>query len=101
MNQKEMIAACAKIISTTNQCEPEYDVAVFALSQALSGQQKDALTQLVEKGPLYDGDLISKSARTDLLEMGLISKAIVKGEEGYQVANYHGFAVHRARAKLI
>jgi hypothetical protein len=101
MNRKDMIEACVKIINKSDQCDDIWDVAAFAISHALTGQQKDTLAQIVEKGPVSDGDVVSKSSRTDLIEMGLVSKAVVKGEEGYQVANYRGFAVYRAQSKLV
>lgn len=56
----------------------------------LQGKHTDTLIALVERGPLWDGDVPSKSARDDLLEWGYASKAIVNGEHGYQVATYSG-----------
>lgn len=101
MNRKEMVEACVEIINSADPCDPIWDVAVFAISHALTGQQQASLVQLVENGPIEDGGVLSKSARTDLIKMGLVSKAIVKGEEGYQVANYRGFAVYNAQVKLM
>jgi len=59
-------------------------------NRSLTTVQKDMLKQLYENGPVWDGDVISKSARDDLLEMGLASRAIVEGEYGFTVANYDG-----------
>lgn len=50
----------------------------------------EPLFQLCERGPVWDGDLISKSARDQLLDVGACSKAIIKGEDGFQVATYFG-----------
>ena len=55
----------------------------------------DTLDAIIKRGPLFDGDLPSKSQRDWLLEKGLVSKAVVKGEQGFQVANYLGWDVAR------
>jgi hypothetical protein len=55
--------------------------------------QREVLTQLVTKGPIWDGDIVSKEARDDLLQSGLASRACVKGEQGFTVANYRGFDI--------
>ena len=61
---------------------------------ALTAIQREMLRQLVEKGPVWDGDVCSKTARGALFDLGLASRAIVKGESGYTVANYRGHAVY-------
>jgi len=74
----------------------DYD---HACAQVLVELRKSAgaemLAQLVNHGPVYDGDVLSKSARDDLLRLGLASRAVVKGQEGYTVANYFGANVLR------
>jgi hypothetical protein len=62
----------------------------------LDGGMLDTLIALVERGPLEDGDIPSKVGRTDLIELGLVSKAVVGGEEGYQVATYAGSSWYRS-----
>lgn len=66
--------------------------------------QREALAQLVNHGPVWDGDVTSKTARDDLLTAKLASRACVKGEQGYTVANYVGWSVLKygteAREKL-
>lgn len=64
---------------------------------ALSPMQREVLAQLVERGPVWDGDICSKQARGELFAFGLASRAIVKGLSGYSVANYRGFDVYGAR----
>ena len=53
----------------------------------------DTLSAIIKRGPLFDGDLPSKSERNWLLDKELISKVVVKGEQGYQAANYLGWDV--------
>ena len=67
-----------------------------AIWQALTGGAKDTLRSLVYRGPVWDGDVPSKAGRDELLRKGLASKAIVKREDGFQVANYKGHRVYRA-----
>ena len=54
------------------------------------------LSQLVRYGPVEDGDIESKSARSDLIELGLANRACVKGQQGFTVANYLGWDVLHA-----
>lgn len=50
----------------------------------------DPLFQLVSRGPVWDGDVISKSARDELLDVGACAKIYVKGESGMNAATYFG-----------
>lgn len=60
----------------------------------------DTLRGLVENGPLFDGDVPSKSERDTLMEVGLCFKGVVKGENGFNVANQLAWYVHRAVKEL-
>jgi hypothetical protein len=67
------------------------------LSKELTAAQVESLGQLVKNGPVWDGDVISKQTRGELLDLRLASRAVIKGEEGYTVANYVGAKVYRHR----
>ena len=54
------------------------------------GAEIDTLVALVEHGPLFDGDVPSKSGRDDLIAKGLAARVLVKGEDGYTAATYRG-----------
>lgn len=69
------------------------ELASFALYHALDSDAQEVLFQLVKNGPVWDGDLISKAGRNELLTNGLATKCCAKGEQGYQVANYVGWNV--------
>lgn len=58
--------------------------------KTLAGAALDTLIALVENGPLWDGDLPSKSGRYELLELGMAVRIVVKGEDGYQAATIEG-----------
>lgn len=73
-----------------------YDRLCSDLFTALSSAGKEVLSQLRDSGPVWDGDLVSKSGRDELLELSLISKLVVKGEQGFQACNYFGDHVLKA-----
>lgn len=60
------------------------------MTKEFTGAQIDTLIALVESGPLWDGDVPSKSGRNDLIDIGLAMRVIVKGEDGYTAATYAG-----------
>lgn len=63
----------------------------------LSGAEVDTLVALVEAGPLWDGDVPSKSGRDDLIEKGFATRVIVNGEDGYTAATYAGRDAYKSR----
>jgi hypothetical protein len=79
-----------------DQCDPDYERYCGAVYNLMLPAHRDTLRQLIFAGPVYDGDVISKAARDDLLSMGLASRACVAGEQGYTVANYRGWDVLNA-----
>ena len=77
-------------------CDDEtYEEHAATLWGLLDPGERETLLCLVKQGPVWDGDVPSKSARTSLIGLGLASKAVVNGEQGYQVANYVGWTVLR------
>lgn len=62
----------------------------------MTGSEIDTLVALVECGPLWDGDLPSKTGRDALIAQGLAVRVVVKGEDGWQAATYAGRDAYRA-----
>lgn len=56
----------------------------------LNGAQTDTLIALVENGPLWDGDVPSKTGRDTLINIGCAVRVVVKGEDGFTAATYRG-----------
>lgn len=56
----------------------------------MTSAETDTLIALVENGPLWDGDLPSKTGRNLLIERGYAACVVVKGEDGWQAATYAG-----------
>lgn len=50
----------------------------------------EQLWQLAHKGPVWDGDVICKGDRTELLEIGAAAKVLCNGEYGFQSCTYLG-----------
>lgn len=59
----------------------------FAMSKRGLHEQ---LYQLHKNGPCWDGDVISKSERDQLLAIGACAKVCVKGQEGFNACTYFG-----------
>ena len=59
----------------------------------------ESLEQLVN-GPVWDGDVIAKSYRDELIDLGLAIRVCHKGEQGYTGATYFAYSVIK-RAKEI
>jgi len=89
---KELI----KKLLSHNQCDDDYNKTLITITETLSNGHKEELKNLVLNGPVYDGDTISKVIRDDLLKWGFASRAVIKGEQGYTVANYKGYDLLKA-----
>ena len=68
-----------------------------AETRELSGAEVETLIALVECGPLWDGDVPSKSGRDGLIQRGRAVRIVVKGADGYQAATYAGRDVYKSR----
>lgn len=62
--------------------------------KALGVGRQGQLEQLL-KGPTWDGDVIGKSARDDLLSLGLAVRCCVNYEQGYTAASYLGYTIYK------
>lgn len=62
----------------------------------MTGAEIDTLVALVEHGPLWDGDVPSKSGRDALLSSGLAVRIVVRGDDGWQAASYAGKEAYKA-----
>jgi hypothetical protein len=80
-------------LGSLDMCSDAYDAACLRIQQALGSRHYEQLYQLVMSGPVWDGDVISKSARSDLIDWGLASRVCVKGQQGFTGANYRGWNV--------
>lgn len=56
----------------------------------MTSGELDTLVALVERGPLWDGDIPSKLGRDSLLASGLAVRIVVRGADGHTAATYSG-----------
>ena len=56
---------------------------------------KDTIIALIENGPLFDGDVPSKSARDSLMDKGYATRVVVKGEDGFNAATQKGALLYK------
>lgn len=63
--------------------------------QAMSSAERDCIIGAFTNGPLFDGDVPSKSGRDSLVKAGYMSKVVVKGEDGYNACTYRGARAFR------
>lgn len=61
------------------------------------GGMLDTLIAMVERGPLWDGNVPSKRGRDELIQWGLAARVVVNGEDGYTAATYEGSRAFCAR----
>lgn len=74
---------------------PEYDQAARDAWSLINGAHREVLTQLLFDGPVWDGDIISKVHRDDLIRWGLATRCCFKGQQGYTAATYVAFTVRK------
>lgn len=61
----------------------------------LDSGQREVLRQLLFQGPVWDGNIVSKGARDDLIDYGLATRCCFLGEQGYTAATYIAFSVFK------
>lgn len=72
---------------------------VHAIALIFPASHVDQLQQLV-KGPVWDGNITSKSNRSDLFDMNLAIRVCCKGEQGYTGATYTAHTLIEKIAEL-
>lgn len=78
-----------------NAEERAQDDKIGEIAKRLTGAQVDTLVSAVESGPVWVGDLPSKTARNELVDMSLLTHIVSKMEEGYTASTMLGAAVYR------
>jgi len=63
--------------------------------QAMDKAERDCISVSYKQGPLFDGDVPSKSGRDRLLEKGYMAKVVVTCEDGYNACTHKGAWAYR------
>jgi hypothetical protein len=89
---QEIIKTVRSLVDLEAGKDDLYFEVVDAVAAIFPRCLKEQLTQLVQ-GPIWDGDIISKSHRGILFEMGLVTRVCSKGELGYTGAKYIAYSI--------
>lgn len=94
MNSKTELSKVIKslIEMADNGQDEKYFEIVKAIALIFPKNLIAQLGQLV-RGPVWDGDVMSKSQRSELFDMGIAIRVCAKGEQGYTGAKYIGFSI--------
>ena len=63
--------------------------------QAMDVAERDCIRAGYLHGPLFDGDVPSKSGRNRLLDKGYMAKVVVEAEDGYNACTHKGALAYR------
>jgi len=63
--------------------------------QAMDGGERDTILVAYRNGPLFAGDLPSKTARDSLIADGFMVHVVVKGEDGFNACTHKGAWAYR------
>lgn len=92
VNRLDQIRRALELMESDDQ----YGAGYALCWDALSSGEREVLNQLLHTGPVWDGNVISKSDRNTLIRIGLAVRCCFKGEDGYTAASYAGLGVFKA-----
>jgi hypothetical protein len=92
---KDLLDAAVCSVELSTRGELDYALKIIMDCEEMSGAEIDTLYAMHKKGPLFDGDVPSKSGRDDLLEKGYAAKVVVNGEQGYNACTYRGSTAYK------
>ena len=95
MNIKKLLAAIHSDPSLDSAEEIKANIELIIRVQEMSNGERETIKAAFSHGPLYDGDVPSKSSRDILVKDGFIAKVVVKGEDGFNACTYKGRWAHR------
>lgn len=95
-NRTEIIR---ELVDQARTAEESYFDICKAIALIFPKEIIEQLEQLVN-GPVWDGNVISKSDRGVLFDMGLAIRVCCKGEQGYTGATYTAYTILKEIEKL-
>jgi hypothetical protein len=99
VRRRELDGLCARLAVEKNDEEADRLLADVRLS--LPSAHLRQLAQLINSGPVRDGDVIAKADRDDLIKWRLAARVMVMGEWGYTAATYLGGHVLDDRVEIV
>jgi hypothetical protein len=92
---KQLLDILCESLETSSPDELKSACKIIIEVQAMDSAERDCIRASYKRGPLFDGDVPSKTGRDRLLENGYMEKVIVKGEWGYNACTYRGAWAYR------
>jgi hypothetical protein len=92
MKDSEKIAHIKYLVDLNQNFDKGYFKIAHIAACLLPKHLGEQLEQLVN-GPVWDGDIISKSCRGQLFECGLAIRVCKNGEQGFTGATYFAYSV--------
>lgn len=100
-NLKQLLEAIHESTELSSAEELKRACELIIEVQAMDGSERDCIYASYKHGPLFDGDVPSKSGRNSLIEKGYMAKVVVNGEDGYNACTHKGawaYRLHEAGA---
>lgn len=91
MSEQQVTSA----ISAMRESDEKYFSYGAVAWDGLTPGEREQLKQLLFQGPVWDGCIISKSDRNQLMRYGLATRCCFMGEQGYTAATYLAYSVHK------
>jgi hypothetical protein len=92
---KELLNAVHEDESTSSDGDLAWATKLICRVQAMDSGERDTIRAAFRIGPLEDGDVPSKASRDALLAEGMITKVVVRGQDGFNACTYRGAAAYR------
>lgn len=92
---KELLDVLHESVDLSTDKELAWAVRLIVRVQTMNSGERDTICGVYLDGPLFDGDVPSKAARDSLVNEGMISRIVVKGEEGFNACTYLGSCAYR------
>lgn len=88
-----------ELIKEAENADGGYFQYAYLIARRLPKHLHEQLTQLIN-GPVWDGDIICKSHRSELFEYGLAVRVCCKGGQGYTGATYLAYTVMKSAEEI-
>lgn len=92
---KQLLDALHESIELSSAEEIKRACELIIEVQAMGAAERDCIRASYKRGPLFDGDVPSKSGRDVLLDKGYMAKVVVQGQDGYNACTHKGAWAHR------
>ena len=92
---KDALSVLHESVALSTNSELKKALGLIMYAQDLDSGESDTLRAAFKHGPLFDGDVPSKTGRNSLMSKGLMCKVVVKGEDGQNAVTQDGYYVYK------